>query len=1028
MTGTTAGSGALTTRERGQWFLHQIGGAGVVNLGFSLRFGEQLRWWPLQEALNLLLRRHEALRQTFPAVGGIPVRRIQPPEDAEVPLAVLRGTDDSREQTLADLVAVPFDLATGPLLRATHLLVDDSSVLLVVAHHLVIDAFATSVLAEEFTRCYSQLAAGTPVDADLLRPAPLVRDPAPSPEQVEAWAHRLAGAPVSEPVAGGRAVVGVPTFAGGHASLAMPEPVREWAAELRQELKVTDGILLLALCATLLHRHGAGDDLVLGVPVNLRRGAGSARTVGFHISTVPVRLRFPPGVSFRDLAGQARATMLEILAGAPVSFEDILEHRGHHSGDWRVPLFRHVVNLQPMSAPGGLLPTARQSRMALHRVGSRTDLELVPDLSRAGAELQAWYSTEAHDAAEIEALLHRFAPLVEAVSADPDASLARSPVTSARDRRVLESTNATTIALPAATLLDRVGLDRAGPVDPDRPAVVRGAETWSYGRLRATADRLAARLIESGVAPGDRVAVIGQRGPALAAAVLGTWSCGAAYVPLDPALPPARAAELTSGVAAIVAPEAPPPQLAFDSTITVSDLPELPAPPELPGARPDAPAVVVYTSGTTGRPKGVVVGHRAMLNVMSHFATVLEAAPGERTLWSTTFGFDVSALELFLPLITGGTAVVATDEDRRRPATLLKLIASERVGIVQATPTLWRDLAAVVGRELDGVRVVSGGEALTGPLATRLLAAGCRLFNAYGPTETTIWSTVAEISHPVREPIPIGRPIANTTVEIRDPAGLACPPGVIGELCIGGLGLADGYLGQPDLTAERFTGSSGARRYRTGDLARWRADGVLVLHGRDDRQVKLRGARIELGAVEAVLERHREVQSAAVCVLPDAHGDGVLTGFILPARADAGSGLAERLWRFASEQLPPHELPNRLVTVSDLPLTGSGKVDYRRLAERVPAASTEPAAVEVPADPLVRGLLSIWRDLLGSPELGVEANFFLNGGHSLLAARLLIEVADRLGYDVSYEQLFAAPTVARLAELIRGDPNRSTEG
>jgi amino acid adenylation domain-containing protein len=1029
----------LTSQERGQWFLHHIAGAsGLGNVSVSLRFSSRLRWWPIRQALGMLAGRHAALRQTFPPLaGGLPARRVTPVAAFEIPLRVLAAAEADVAAVLRDAFAEPFDLAVGPLVRATQVLIGEQSVLAITAHHMIVDGHSVGVLAREFAAAYAHAADGSPLPASMLAPAPGYRAPNPSAEAVRSRAADLDGLDsATMALDSARPVTGIAAFGGDSATVPAPAALWRRLADLRARLKMTDAMLLLALGAALLHRHGAGqDDLVLGIPVNLRRGPGAATAVGFHVATVPVRFCFPAGATFSDVADQARRALLDIVAGDAVSFEDILEQGGHRSADWRTPLFRHVINLQPLTSPVLVTPDA------VCRVdvgGSRTDLEIIARSS--DTLLEAQFSTEAHDRSDVLALLRRLPVLADAVHGDPGARLADIDLRSDEDRELITAVNRTDVALPAGTLLDLV-LDMASR-QPAAQAICHEGQSWDYGRLGGAVRQVGERLAQRGVRRGDRVAVLGYRGAPLAASVLGVWAQGAAYVPLDPALPPARMSEVLDGVAGLIIPDGDgrpgaDGQHAVPFTLIVpaeAGTPQWAAtgPDDIRpggagpgGAGPGDSAVVVYTSGTTGRPKGTVVSHRAMLNVVAHFARLLELGPASRVLWSTSFGFDVSALELFAPLTNGGTVVVAGDGLRLRPKELLAEVARVGVTTVQATPTLWRELAAVADAELAGRTAISGGEPLTAVLAQRLLAAGCRLFNAYGPTETTIWSTVVQITGPVSEPVPVGRPIANTLVEIMDERLRPCPPGVTGELCIGGAGVADGYLAQPRLTAERFTAGPASRWYRTGDRARWRGDGTLVLHGRTDRQVKLRGHRIELGAVESVLERHPAVRSAAVCVAPGPHGGDILAAFVQPAApagAPAGADvLAEQLWRFAQENLPTAEVPGRFVTITRLPVTLSGKVDYRRLLADLPAGFAPTAPAVMATDPLAADLTGLWRELLEGPGLGSDASFFLNGGHSLLAARLLTEVEDRLGLKVSYEQLFEAPTPARLAVRLRAD-------
>jgi amino acid adenylation domain-containing protein len=439
----------------------------------------------------------------------------------------------------------------------------------------------------------------------------------------------------------------------------------------------------------------------------------------------------------------------------------------------------------------------------------------------------------------------------------------------------------------------------------------------------------------------------------------------------------------------------------------------------LAAVAPDDLAYLIFTSGSTGRPKGVEVLHRGLAHLIRHFAEELVVTEGDRVLWMTTFGFDISALELFLPLCHGGGAVVAPDEARLRPELLLDLVTRHDVAIVQSTPTIWRLVAPRLGDELLGRHVLCGGEPLSAALAARLLRSGCTLSNVYGPTETTIWSTVARIEPGTVDPVGVGGPITGTAVYVMDDAGREVPSGVVGELCIAGAGVARGYAGQPELTGQRFrTDASRGRYYRTGDLATWRPDGTLVLLGRADRQVKLRGRRIELGEIEAALQRHPAVAAAAVVVRGDPQGNGRLIGYLQPTDPPGIALDLDEINRHLRGTLPYYLVPAELLRLDTLPRSANGKVDYRALPEMTGLPRTAPEPAE-PADPLVGALVAIWCEVLQRDDLGPHSNLFTSGGHSLLAAIVATRVGERTERPVSLLNVFEAPTPAELACTVR---------
>ncbi|NUR84462.1 MAG: non-ribosomal peptide synthetase, partial [Nonomuraea sp.] len=411
-------------------------------------------------------------------------------------------------------------------------------------------------------------------------------------------------------------------------------------------------------------------------------------------------------------------------------------------------------------------------------------------------------------------------------------------------------------------------------------------------------------------------------------------------------------------------------------------------------------AYVIYTSGSTGRPKGVRVTHANLTNLAFDFADRLGAP--RTALWSTTTSFDISWLELLLPLASHGTVVVASDDDQLDPRRFLELATG--VEVVQATPTAWRLIAPEAVDELAGRTVLCGGEPMPATLARDLLGLGCRLFNVYGPTETTIWSTAAELHED--DPVTAGAPLANTRIFVTDATGRELPPGVPGELCVAGDGVSAGYLDRPELTAERFGHHDRhGRFYRTGDRARIRHDGALELLGRDDRQIKLRGHRIELGEVESALHEHDAIRTAAVILDGDPQTDGRLVAFY------EGQAEEAELWRFARTRLPDYAVPTRYLAVDRLPTTANGKIAYRDLV--VPAENA--AGAQEAAEGLVKQVVALWREALDRPGLGPHDNFFLNGGHSVLAVRLIRPLEELAGRAISVRAVFDHPTPAELA-------------
>ncbi|GAA3728973.1 hypothetical protein GCM10022225_07950 [Plantactinospora mayteni] len=1027
-----------TRKEHAQWMLHRLTpGRGICNVGAGLRLDRRLRWGPLQAALDHIVWRHPGLRATLHASGSALYKRFLPATDLMVPMRTAAGTDDGLAAQITELMAEPFDIEGGLLLRAHHLVLPTGDVVCLVLHHIVADGVTAVVVLRELTQLYDAFAADRDPPPHLAGPAPVHLEAPPQHSTVDYWCAHLRGVdPDTFALPGARPVPVRPTFAGDRVERQMSERARAALTRLRGHTRSTDNIVLLAAYYLLLVKHGAGPDLVVGVLANGRRGAAAEVVVGYHANTLPIRVTVDLAAGFTTLVRHTRDAFLLGLEHGDASFEAIQPALPVRSADWRVPLFRHTFNNLPTGTGDQTMAGAPVRGIDAYTAVSRVDLELLASFQADRLTVDFRYSTEVHDRGLATTLLARLERLLIALDESLDETGACRPVGSvdcdADGERERAASRGPARTWPAATLGTLIREQAA-----ETPQAV-AIDDWTYDDLCRGALAVAADLSAHGVGRGDVVGLYGERGKQLAAGALGCWAVGAAYLPLEPEHPAQRIdfQLADSGVRVVLADR--PLPAGRDHDRAVVDLPAAPRPGlastlSASSTTGDDPAYVSYTSGSTGRPKGVVVSHANLANVVHHFREQLAVTTADRVLWSTTFSFDISALELFLPLVTGAEVVVAADRVRADPGALLDLVVDRDVTVLQATPTLWRHLAPVLGQRLRGRRVLSGGEPLTPTLAEQLLAAGCRLYHVYGPTETTIWSTATELTSPVPEPVPIGALISNTTGYVTDSTGADVPVGVPGELRIGGTGVALGYRGDPPLTAERFvTDPRHGRLYRTGDRVRQRPDGILEYLGRADRQLKVRGHRVEPGEVESVLERHPEVRAAAVIAEPDPAGHQRLVAAIVStdptASGSADQPLTVRLHDHLAARLPAAMVPSRFVLLPDLPLTGNGKVDYRAVAAAVARAGAAAPEAPMPDDPTERLLVEVWREVLDDPRLTVESNFFLSGGHSLLAMRLAERLGATLGHPVDFELIFEAPTPALLAARLAGRTPPSATG
>jgi amino acid adenylation domain-containing protein len=630
------------------------------------------------------------------------------------------------------------------------------------------------------------------------------------------------------------------------------------------------------------------------------------------------------------------------------------------------------------------------------------------------------YSTELFDVETIRSMIGHWTTLLEGIVADPSTTLAHLPLlTRAESQQILRDWNATQRDIPHATLPH--WFEETACALPDATAIIAGDESWSYRTLDQRANTLAARLNHAGIGPGALVAVALERGPDMVASLLAIAKAGAAYLTLDPALPAQRfafiiedaqpAALLTQRDLKAVLPSVGVPVILCDDKSSTDD-----APARDIRATPDSLAYVLYTSGSTGKPKGVKIRQRALVNLLASIRERPGFARGQSLLSVTTLSFDIAALELYLPLVSGGTVIIPDRETVGDPPLLAALIAGARPDMMQATPATWRGLIESGWRGAKDTVILCGGEALSRDLADQLLPRCAALWNMYGPTETTIWSTVERVASG-SERIAIGRPIANTSIYILDTNGNPVPAGVIGEIHIGGTGLAEGYHHREALTRERFVeraAAPGERLYRTGDLGRFRRDGTIECLGRTDHQVKIRGFRVAIEEVEGALAAHPRLIAAAARAWPDGSGEHSLAGYFV-SHAEPVPSAAE-LRRFMRQSLPDYMIPSRFVALSELPMTPNRKIDRNALPE--PESNIVAIAPAAPQTEHETKLADIWKDVLGLATIGRNDNFHDLGGHSLLMAKLLTRIEKQFERRLSMASIFQAPTLKAMAALL----------
>ncbi|HEV7508685.1 MAG TPA: amino acid adenylation domain-containing protein [Thermoanaerobaculia bacterium] len=1038
----------LSFSQLREWLLELLDpGTPAYNLPGGARVLGALDLDALRRTVGEIVRRHESLRTTFQPSSGEPIQVVSPTATVDVPLLDLSALPPAvRDAEAARLIAaerrLPFDLGAGPLLRFFVLRLGPEDHLAPFSmHHIVSDGWSTALLYAELVALYEAFSTGAP--------SPLPELPIQYAdfavwqrerlkgeyleEQVGYWRDQLAGSPPLLPLPIDRPRPPVQRLRGAVAQVALGPDLIRAAKALGQRSGASLFMVLLAAFQAVLARWTGEDDVPVGTFTGNRGRAELEKLIGFFINTLVLRTRVEEPLGFGALVARVRDVTLGAFAHQEVPFEKLLEELRLDRNLSHTPLFQalFVLHNYPLQA----VELSRVTLAPLDEGDSgeahvNFDLELI--LREVDDEVQgvAGYNAELFDAGTIERLIRHLKSLLEAALREPERPVHELPLLDAAEREQLlkEWSGAAVPPAAAPPPVPRLFSAQAART-PEAIAVEHEGVRTTYRELEERSNRLARHLRSLGVGPETVVGLAADRSLELVMGLLAVLKAGGAYLPLDPAYPPERLTWMLedSGAALLLTRR----ELALRwpevRTVFLEDKERDER--DLRGLDPGNAAYLLYTSGSTGRPKGVVVEHRSLAAYALDAAAAYGLAPGERALQLASVSFDTSAEEIYPALISGATLVL-------RPESMLDTVPRflaelDRLGItVLNLPTAyWHTLTA----GLDGAalpqavrRVIIGGEqALPEALVQwRRGTAGhpARLVNTYGPTETTIVATRQELGGGAASPtIPIGRPIAGARVYVVDPRHQLVPPGVAGELLVGGVGLSRGYLGRPDLTASAFVPDPfgavpGDRLYRTGDLVRYSGRALEFL-GRIDGQVKIRGFRVETGEIESVLTAHPGVRAAAVILREDDPGSPRLVAYVIGTDGAEPPSTTE-LRRHLADHLPEHMMPAVFVPLPALPLTGSGKVDRRAL----PRPGGERPSLEreyvPPASDVEEALVEIWAESLKIARVGVQDNFFELGGHSLLATQVITRIRERLRVDVPLIALFQMPTVEQLAVLV----------
>ncbi len=1017
----------LSSSQRQLWYLDQLSpGNPFYNNPAAFEFSGELDLAALHRALDEVVRRHESLRTVFGLHDGEPCQLVRPAAAVPMPLVDLSGLPDGERVQRADELTeadarAPFDLTAGPLLRTSLLKLGEREYRwLVNVHHIVADGWSTGILVDEVGRLYTAYAAGAPSPLpELAVQYPdyaLWQRERDAGSSLEYWTAELAGAPTLLPLPTDRPRPATQRFRGERLSVAAGADTLRGLRAVSQAGDATLFMTLTASLSVLLWRYSGTDDICIGTPFANRNATELEDLIGHFINTVVVRTRVAGEQSFAELLRAVRQSVLAAYEHADQPFEQLVEalHPERHAS--YSPLFQVMLVLQNMPLGELELPGLALRPVQTGTGAARFDLSVEVSERDGELELDFEYDSDLFDAATVARLARHYVRLLEQLAGGAELPVGRLQLLSADERDTeIYGRNATELA--AGGPADLVARFRSAAAShPDRAAVCDGTGQLDYAGLRRRVDRLAAALAARGVRPDQLVGLHAGRTIELAVGILAVLRAGAGYLPLDPSLPADRLAGMVADARpALVLTDGSSPAQPGWLPLAEVEAEGIEAegaeaegaqagPPEV-AIRPANLAYTIYTSGSTGRPKGVAVSHASITSLLDHWLASMgpldDGSTARAALWSS-IGFDVSVQEILLPLTTGGTLYLVPEDVRVDPEALMGWLRTHRISQAYLPPAFVHWIDEAPAERLAGLalrQLLVGVEPLPELALHRMteVLPGLQVLNGYGPTETSVYSTAYLDLRPLARQCPIGRPLANTRVYLLDERLQPVPVGVAGELYIGGAGVARGYLGRPGQTAERFVPDpfvAGERVYRTGDLGRRLPDGTISYAGRRDHQVKLRGFRVELGEIEAVLREQPGVREAAV--LLDAQGGEPRLVAAVACGAAPSHQPAE--WREAlSAQLPGYMIPAVFLELPELPMTANGKLDRAALLAQARADGPMQVNQASPRDHVELALYRIWERLLLQRDIGIRDSFFDVGGSSISAIKLAHAIAEEFG-------------------------------
>ncbi|MBE9165412.1 non-ribosomal peptide synthetase [Tychonema sp. LEGE 06208] len=1030
------------------WFLNQLApGNPFYNVSTALRLTGFLNLISLEQTFNEIVQRHETLRTTFTLLEGELVQIIAPILTVSLPTIDLQNLSPTQQETAAlqlatDAAQCPFDLAAGPLFKVTLLQLGETEhILLLNLHHIVADGWSIGVLIRELGTLYTAFVKngishlpGLPVQyADFAEWQHEWLQGEVLETQLDYWREQLNGITTLN-LPTDRQRPAVPSYRGAKHFITLSPALSEQLKLFSQQESATLFITLLAAFQTLLYRYTGQVDIAVGTPIANRNLSEIEALIGFFVNSLVLRTDFSGNPTFRELLHRVKNVAMAAYAHQDLPFEKLVEELQPDRELSRNPLFQLSFSLQNTPVAALELPGITFEAIDFDSGTAKLDLECNLWEDAGSIQGQFVYSTDLFDRATIARMAGHFQTLLKAIVANPKQHLSDLALLTAPEyQQLLIDWNDTQRDYPQNQCFHQLFEERV-ELAPDAIAAVFENQQLTYRQLNSKANQLARYLQQLGAAPEVLVGLCVERSLEAIVGLLGILKAGAAYLPLDPTYPQERlnfmledaqvsilvtqqhlAKNLTQpenyGVFSVVCLDSDRENIARQSPAKLTT-----------NIIPENLAYVIYTSGSTGKPKGVLIEHRGLYNLVKAQIEALQISSNHRILQFASLSFDASIFEIVMALGTGSTLYCAKKESLLPGQTLIQFLQDNAITHATLPPSLLAVLPKAVLPALQ--TIICAGESCSPDIVKRW-ASGRRFFNAYGPTEATVWSSFAEIGDSKKTPI--GRPIANTKLYILDKNLQPVPVGIPGELYIGGSGLARGYLNRPELTAQRFIANpfsqkAGERIYKTGDLARYFPDGNIEFLGRTDEQVKIRGYRIELGEIEALLLQHPAVKETAVVAEDDLSGNKRLVAYVVPNQNQTLNPLEMR--NFLKQQLPNYMIPSAFVAIDFLPLTPNGKIDRNRLIspENLISNSTDKSCI-APRTPTESTLAQIWSKILNTEPVGIGDNFFDLGGDSLLAIRLINEINQQFERELSLSAIFLNPTIEGLADSLDSGTN-----